>query len=79
VSINAIRCARLGDLYRSFLPDLAGSLSNLGNRLSALGRHEEALAANQEAVDIHRRLAQTRPDTIPANAEESMSIGSSGG
>ena len=53
--------------------------ANRGAALATLGRHEEALAANQEAVDIHRRLAQTRPDTIPANAEESMSIGSSGG
>jgi tetratricopeptide (TPR) repeat protein len=28
------------------------------------GHREEALAASQEAVDIHRRLAQTRPDAF---------------
>jgi tetratricopeptide (TPR) repeat protein len=48
----------------AFLPDLAGSLNNLGNRLSALGRREEALQAAQEAVEIYRRLAQDRPDAF---------------
>jgi tetratricopeptide (TPR) repeat protein len=48
----------------AFLPDLAGSLSNLGNSLDALGRREEALAAAEEAVSIHRQLAADNPDTF---------------
>ncbi len=48
----------------AFLPDLAGSLNNLGNRLSDLGRREDALAAAQEAVDIRRKLAKDRPDAF---------------
>ena len=60
------------DIYRrlaaerpdAFLPDLAGSLNNLGSRLSELGRREDALAAAREATDIYRRLAAERPDAF---------------
>jgi tetratricopeptide (TPR) repeat protein len=48
----------------AFLPDLAGSLHNLGNRLSEMGRREEALQATQEAVDLFRRLAAQHPDAF---------------
>jgi tetratricopeptide (TPR) repeat protein len=40
--------------------------------LSNLGRREEALAASQEAVDIHRRLAQTRPDAFLPDLARSL-------
>jgi tetratricopeptide (TPR) repeat protein len=43
---------------------LASSLKNLGAMLSNVGRREEALAPTKEAVDIHRRLAQSRPDAF---------------
>ena len=46
------------------LSHLAARIDTLGIRLSDLGRREEALAATQEAVDIHRRLAQSRPDAF---------------
>jgi hypothetical protein len=60
------------DLYRrlaaqhpdAFLPDLAGSLTNLGNALSEMGRRAEALQATQEAVDLYRRLAAQHPDAF---------------
>jgi tetratricopeptide (TPR) repeat protein len=60
------------DIYRelvkdrpdAFLPDLAGSLNNLGNTLSELGRREEALQTAQKALDIYRRLAKDRPDAF---------------
>jgi tetratricopeptide (TPR) repeat protein len=46
------------------LDHLAGRLGTLGIRLSQLGRRERALMASQEAADIHRRLAESRPDTF---------------
>jgi tetratricopeptide (TPR) repeat protein len=45
----------------AYLPDLAGSLNNLGIRLDAVGRREEALAPTEEAVEHYRRLAQANP------------------
>ncbi len=45
------------------LPDLAGSLNNLGVRLGEAGRREEALAPTTEAVTIRRQLAQDSPAT----------------
>ena len=58
----------------AFLPDMAGSLNNLGNTLSALGRREEALQAAQEAVDIRRRLAQDRPDAFLPDLARSLGV-----
>jgi tetratricopeptide (TPR) repeat protein len=55
------------------LNNLATRVGTLGNRLSALGRPEEALAASQEAVDIHRRLAQARPDAFLPGLATSLS------
>jgi tetratricopeptide (TPR) repeat protein len=57
------------DLYRrlaaqhpdAFLPDLAGSLNNLGAMLSEMGRRAEALQATQEAVDLYRRWPPSTP------------------
>ena len=57
------------DLYRElavanpavYLPDLAGSLRNLGSLLSELGRGEDALGPSQEAVTTLRRLAEENP------------------
>jgi tetratricopeptide (TPR) repeat protein len=57
----------------AYLPDLAGSLNNLGNRLGAVGRREEALAAVQEAVAIRRELAQASPDAYLPNLATSLS------
>jgi tetratricopeptide (TPR) repeat protein len=48
-------------LPKTFLADLATSLSNASNCLSELGQREEALAAIKEAVAIQRTLADARP------------------
>ncbi len=45
-----------------YLPDLAGSLNNLGTIYSYLGRYEEALKATEEAINIYRKLAEHNPD-----------------
>ncbi|MFC8850687.1 tetratricopeptide repeat protein, partial [Micromonospora sp. NPDC057141] len=45
----------------AYLPELAGSLNNLGLRLSELGRREEALPPAEEAAAIYRRLAEAIP------------------
>jgi tetratricopeptide (TPR) repeat protein len=45
----------------AYLPDLAGSLNNLGILLSGLGRREEALAPTEEAAALYRRLAEAQP------------------
>lgn len=59
-----------------FLKHLAERVGTLGMRLSAVGRREEALAPSEEAVDIHRRLAQTRPDVfLPALAGSLNGLG----
>jgi len=52
---------RLAAENPAYLPDLAGSLHNLGASLSRLGRREEALAPAEEAVAIGRRLAEVNP------------------
>lgn len=51
----------------AFLPDLAGSLANLGKVLSALDQWEEALAATQEAVGLYRELAGANPQAFLPN------------
>ncbi|WP_367281031.1 tetratricopeptide repeat protein [Thermoflexus sp.] len=56
----------------AFLPDLAGSLTNLGAMLSALGRHEEALQATQEAVQIRRQLAAQHPQAFLPDLARSL-------
>jgi tetratricopeptide (TPR) repeat protein len=48
----------------AFLPDLAGSLNNLGNRYGELGQREKALEATREAAEIYRRLAEARPEAF---------------
>ena len=45
----------------SYLPDLAGALTNLGVRLSQVGDKRGALAATEEAVTTYRRLAEAEP------------------
>ena len=42
-------------------------MNNQSNRLSCLGRQEEALATVEEAVQIHRTLAEARPDSYLPN------------
>ena len=51
----------------AYLPNLAGSLSDLGMILSRLGRRGGALAPAEEAVTIRRQLAQTDPATYLPN------------
>ncbi len=46
---------------QAFLPDLAGSLNNLGAMLSALGRREEAQEAFAEGLRAIRPFAQAYP------------------
>ncbi|MGQ9494610.1 MAG: tetratricopeptide repeat protein, partial [Anaerolineae bacterium] len=49
---------------QAFLPDLAGSLNNLGNVLSNVGRREEALAAYEEAVRTLQPFFQAHPQAF---------------
>ncbi|MEN7343901.1 MAG: hypothetical protein AAAFM81_13205, partial [Pseudomonadota bacterium] len=48
----------------AFLPDLAGSLNNLGIRLDALGRREEALDTNRESVRLTMPFFQSLPQAF---------------
>jgi len=59
VDLHRELVAKAGNAH---LPDLAGSLINLGNHLSDAGRSEEALAAGAEAVDCYRELAAKNRD-----------------
>lgn len=45
----------------SFLPDLAGTLTDLSYALSASEHQQRALAAISEAVTVYRRLAEANP------------------
>lgn len=45
----------------SYLPDLAGSLSNLSDRLAEVGRSDEALTPGAEATLVYHVLASTNP------------------
>ena len=72
---------KAGRLYRKltqenpdrFLPDLAGSLNNLGVILSELGRYAEALEATEEAVAIRRQLAKRQPERFLPDLAMSLS------
>jgi len=57
----------------AFLPNLAGSLSNLGAMLGGVGRLEEALGSAEEAVEIYRGLASYRPDAFLPDLAGSLS------
>ncbi|MFN7767762.1 MAG: tetratricopeptide repeat protein, partial [Planctomycetaceae bacterium] len=48
----------------AFLPDLAGSLSNVSVVLSELGRREAALAASREAVQYYLTLTRQVPQVF---------------
>ncbi|MER6674791.1 tetratricopeptide repeat protein, partial [Streptomyces sp. NPDC000983] len=47
------------------LPDLAGSLNNLGVRHSELGHPDRALPPTEEAVQLYRALVKTNPAHLP--------------
>jgi hypothetical protein len=64
--------ARQADLSEEEQSENARLASNLGVRLSGLGRREDALNATNEAVQIHRLLAQQRPDAF--NPDLAMSL-----
>jgi tetratricopeptide (TPR) repeat protein len=49
---------------RTFMPDLAMSLHNLGDRLAEAGRRDEAVAATAEAAQIYRRIVEVNPSAF---------------
>jgi tetratricopeptide (TPR) repeat protein len=60
-------------LPKTFLADLAKSLTNKSNCLSGLGQRENALAAIEEAVSINRALGNARPDAFLPDLALSLS------
>jgi tetratricopeptide (TPR) repeat protein len=55
------------------LADYATALSNYAVRLRDVGRSEDALEHAQQALEIHRRLAQARPDRYDPDYATSLS------
>jgi tetratricopeptide (TPR) repeat protein len=73
---EAVRLYRdLAETNPAFLPDLAGSLNNLGNRHSEVGRRQDALALTEEAVRLYRDLAETNPAFLPDLAGSLNNLG----
>ena len=58
----------------AFLPDLAGSLNNLGNRLADGGDRAGALEATREAVDIRRALVASNPGNAQSQRDLSVAL-----
>ncbi|EWT00215.1 hypothetical protein N865_17520, partial [Intrasporangium oryzae NRRL B-24470] len=60
---------------RTYLPDLASALNNLGVLLSELGRRADALPPTQEAVDTYRALATENRAYLPDLASALNNLG----
>jgi tetratricopeptide (TPR) repeat protein len=55
----------LAEKDERFLPDLAGTLNNLGNALSKEGSLDEAIDRYEEALKIRRDLAEKDERYLP--------------
>ncbi|MER5933598.1 tetratricopeptide repeat protein [Streptomyces sp. NPDC002054] len=65
----------LAEADAAYLPNLAGSLHNLGLFLFDQGRREEGLAAARESVSANRRLAEANPGYVPGLANSLLNLG----